>query len=104
MIVLSETKKVPIFFILLNNINFDFFLNYLDFDKVDLIGVLTENSDMRINLPSGREVVVGSFADLDAFLQYADQDIYWILYGFQSHLQDISKFSEVLQASGVRKE
>lgn len=104
MIILKETGKIPVFLVLLSGVNFEILLNKLDFSKVELMGVISETTDMQIKMPDGREVVVGSFADLDAFLQYADQDIYWVLYGIKRNLQDITKMSQALQAGGVRKE
>ena len=101
---MSETGKVPIFFILLNTINFEALLNRLDFDKVEIMGVVAEDPDFQIKTPDGRDVIIGSFADLDAFLQYSDQNIYWFIYGLQSHMQDMTRMSEALQAGGVRKE
>lgn len=101
---MTKTEKIPIFFVLLNTINFEVLLQCLDFEKAEVMGVLTDDADLQIELPDGREVIVGSFADMDAFLQYADQDIYWFIYGLQSHMQDMTRMSDALQAGGVRKE
>ena len=59
---MTKTEKIPIFFVLLNTINFEVLLQCLDFEKAEVMGVLTDDADLQIELPDGREVIVGSFA------------------------------------------
>lgn len=101
---MENEKKIALFFVLLSTQNANYFLSKLDPQKVEIIGVLTEETDFRVQVSPWEDAMVCSLANLDAFFSCSQENVYWVMYGFKSHIRDMTKMSDFLQAAGVRKE